>query len=283
MPSRFSDHEAVINATQTYMGRLVPLTRVIRLADDCRSLILGNGLKYAPYSKGGWREATATLVTQTVKGEPKRVVLKARVDRAVWRELHALVVRTVSESGVGGPLALRNISGEKGFDLWAGGLVANKAKLVDATESVFHVPAAMLGEPSQRIYEHGVRHAETWAEALKRAAGVYHKELGDDLDRGELRERRQGIQDRAATQFWTDIEQEVPHLLEAAVKRESPGPEEGWHATAWGKAVRSAANDAYERACPHETPRQMRAYLRGRERLTCATARQAAGRGRRGG
>src|ERR1700730_5780520 len=39
MPTGLADTEAVQNASRTYLGRLVPLTRAIWLADDCRSLI----------------------------------------------------------------------------------------------------------------------------------------------------------------------------------------------------------------------------------------------------
>jgi hypothetical protein len=40
-----------------------------------------------------------------------------------------------------------------------------------------------------------------------------------------------------------------------------------WHKTDWGKAVWSAIRAAYEHACPHETPRQIRAYALGLKAL----------------
>ena len=142
------------------------------------------------------------------------MVLRASVERAAWRELHALTVKAVSQNSNGGPAALQNVSDDEAFDLWVGGLVANKAKPVDTTESVFHVPAAMLGEPSQTAYEKGVRHAENTAFRVMRAVSVYHRELGDNLDRPEMKNRRQQIQNHAAAQFWTDVESAVPRLLE---------------------------------------------------------------------
>jgi hypothetical protein len=202
-------------------------------------------------------------VIRTIKGEPARVVLPASIDKAAWRELHALTVKTVSQDTNGGPAALQNISDEQAFDLWVGGLVASKAKLVDTTEAVFHVPKAMLTDRSQRIYESGVRLAEVTEFRVGRAVSVYHKELGDNLDRPETKSRRQQIRSNAATQFWTDIENSAPRLLEAAATPESFGLEAGWHRTAWGESVWRAACTAYERACPHETPRQIHAYALG--------------------
>ena len=271
MPQQLTDADAVRNANRTYLGRLVPLTRAIWLADDCRSLILANGLEYASYADG-WREPSATIVIRTIKGQPARVVLPVSIEKAAWRELHALTVKAVTQNTNGGPAALQNISNKEAFDLWVGGFVANKAKPVDTIESVFHVPATMLTEPSQMVYEAGVRLAETRAFLVKRAASVYHKELGDNLDRPEMKNRRQQIQSNATAQFWTDIESAVPRLLEVAAAPEILGLNRKWHKTAWGQSVWRAARAAYERACPHETPRQIRAYALGLKTLFAAPA-----------
>jgi CRISPR system Cascade subunit CasA len=175
-----------------------------------------------------------------------------------------LVVIGVDKNTNGGPAALQNLAEEAAFDMWVGGLVAEgNGKLVDTIESVFHVPAAMLDEPSQHVYEAGVRWAETSAFRVARAVCTYHRELGDNLDRAELRDRRPHIQNKATAQFWTDIEQAVPQLLDVAVNPEQLGAMNEWYKTSWGKAVWSAMRSAYEQACPHDTPRQMRAYALG--------------------
>ena len=107
MPSKLADKAAIENATQTYLGRLVPLSRSIRLTDDCRSLILANGLEYAPFPE--WREPTSTVVTRQIKKQPTRVILPASVEKAAWRELHALTVIAVDKNSNGGPAALQNV------------------------------------------------------------------------------------------------------------------------------------------------------------------------------
>jgi CRISPR system Cascade subunit CasA len=270
-----ADADAVHNANRTYLGRLVPLARAIWLADDCRSLILANGLEYGSYAEDGWREPSATIVTRTVKNQPTRVVLSASIDKAAWRELHVLTVKSVSQNTNGGPAVLQNISDEDAFDLWVGALVTDKAKPVDTIESVFHVPVAMLTETSQMVYEKGVHLAGTTEFQLKRAVSAYHKELGDNLDRPEMKNRRRQIQNNAAAQFWTDIEQAVPRLMEVAAAPESLGLNSEWHKTAWGQSVWRAARAAYEHACPHGTPRQIRAYALGLQTLFAAPAEQA--------
>jgi CRISPR system Cascade subunit CasA len=275
MPQGLADAEAVRNSTRTYLGRLVPLTRAIWLADDCQSLILANGLEYGSYADG-WREPMATIVTRKISGQvEERVVLRASIEEAAWRELHALTVEVVSQKP-GGPIALQNISEEEqAFDLWVGGLVANKAKLVDTTESVFHIPAAMLKETSQRVYEMGVGFAKTTEFQVKRAVSIYHKELGDDLGRPEMKNRRQQIQGNATAQFWTDIEQAVSRLLEVAAAPENLGLKSEWHKTVWGQFVWRAALAAYERTCPHETSRQLCAYALGLKTFFAAPTKHA--------
>jgi CRISPR system Cascade subunit CasA len=267
MPSKLGDKAAIQNATGTYLGRFVPLSRSMRLSDDCRSLILANGLEYSPYPE--WREPTSTVVIRHINNQPIRRILQASVEKAVWRELHALVVIAVDKNSNGGPATLENVEDGVAFDLWVGGLAANKAKLVDTTESVFHIPVQMLDaeRDSQRTYELGVRWTDNAAFRLGRAVCTYHRELGDNLDRTEFRDRRQQIQNKATAQFWTDIEQAVPQLLDVAVNPELLGANNEWHKTHWGKAVWRAVNDAYQHACPHDTPRQMRAYALGLKTL----------------
>lgn len=268
MPHGSSDTVAVQNATHTYLGRLAPLARTIRLADDCRYLILANGLKYPTYPE--WREASATIIKVKRKNEEERIVLGADLDKALWRELHALVVKAVGEKP-GGAVALTNISDEA-FDLWVGGLVAGQAKLLDATESVFHVP--FEDNNNERVYEEGVRFAEAAAFRIVRAVSVYHKELGDDVDLPKMRNRRLQIQSNAITQYWTDIELAVPHLMDIAEHAEKLELDQ-WHKTTWGQSVWRFARAAYEHACPHETPRQIRAYALGLGALLATHAQRA--------
>jgi len=55
-----NDLSAIENATLTYLGRLVPFSRAVRLQEDGDSIILANGFDYAIFP--AYREATATIV-----------------------------------------------------------------------------------------------------------------------------------------------------------------------------------------------------------------------------
>jgi CRISPR system Cascade subunit CasA len=274
IPVNPTDKAAIRNATRTYLGRLTPLSRAIHLEDDCRSIVLANGLEYPAYPE--WREPAATIVTWSIKNQPNRKTLSADVEKGTWRELHALTVIGVDKNTNGGPAALENVAEEAAFDMWVGGLVAaGNGKLVDTTESVFHIPAAMLHEMSQRVYEEGVKYSERFEYRLRRAISTYR--LAMETNEGNLdginrrlvalkkpeKDRMANLSAKVRAQFWNDTEQAIPQLLEVAINPEQLGLNNEWHKTNWAKAVRRAMRAAYERACPHDTPRQMRAYALG--------------------
>lgn len=130
-------------STRTYLGRLVPLARAIRLNDDYRTAIIAEGLRYPKFDEV-YAEPTATVVTDRKKG--RRMLLQADPNKAIWRQLVAITTLRRAEDSIGGPLALSNIGNEETFDFWIGGLAAKKAKLVDSIESLFHkVPSALVG------------------------------------------------------------------------------------------------------------------------------------------
>jgi len=262
MPRGMKDRDAVENATSTYLGRLVPLSRCLRLADDGRSLILANGLGY-----GEWREASATIVTRGSGTKQERVFLRVSLSKAVWRELHAVTVLARDAQGNGGPLVLGNVKKSSDFDVWVGGVASKQAKILDTVESVLHVPSAMLDDVCQKTYGEGVRWAESISSRLGRAICTYRRELGDNLDRAESRNRRMTIQGMAADRYWTEVEQSVPKLLEIASSPSVLGQPSNWAKTAWGSACRQAVLRAYEAACPSATSRQLKAYVKGLESL----------------
>ncbi len=258
MPGTATDQPAVANATKSYLGRLVPLSRAILLAEDRRTMILANGLAYPSYPE--WREAMATVVVREVKNKQERFLLGASPQRGIWRELHSLTVRRLG-GDVAGPLSLQNISSDQSVDLWAGCLATDKAKVLDTLESVFHIPAAMFADLGRKRYENGVAHASAWAGALRFAVGTCLEALKVEPD------RITSVRIASSTRFWTAIETRVPLLLEIAANPARLGPGGDYAASDWGRAVRRAAREAYEFACAHDTPRQLEAFAKGLRRL----------------
>lgn len=245
-----SDKDAVKNATQTYLGRLTPLSRAIRLHEDRKTLILANGLDYPPFP--AFREPAATIIQR----KDELALLPASTSRALWRQLSAISVKRRSNNDPAcGPLALTHLSGQTDTTLWAGALVTDKAKIEDVVESSYTLPPGMFSPEGRAAYERGVAHAEQQETLLMQAVRAYA---------GALKSENPGY-DRARHVFWTRLEQHLSALFELP---RDPALIAGLPGSAWGKAVAAAARAAYEQTCPRQTPRQIEAYALGLRKLT---------------
>ncbi len=264
MPSSPADRPSEINATSTYMGRLAPLSRLIRLDPAGCGMVMGTGWVYDQ----GRREAAGTRVIRRVNKKEEIADLGASTEKGIWREAHSLaVVRKTVASEISGPLALVQADLQQSVDLWSGALIANKSKLIDTVESVLHLPPAMFSDQGQNIYRAGVQEAEIWARNVSRAIARYHKLLNDELEKREFRQRGDKVKSKGAAHFWTAVEQQVPDLLAVTENPEALYPDSAtgacWATTPWGRALARHARAAYDLACPHETPRHMKAYIEG--------------------
>jgi len=242
--------------TRNYLGRLVPLCRAVRLDNNGRAMVLANGLDYPAFDEV-FPEPSTTVVAVKDKGERK--TLSAQADKALWRQLSAVTVLWRG-GNVGGPLALRNVLDSDGFDLWVGGLIAaGNAKIVDTVESVFrHVPVELTTDTGQQRYNEGVKAASRVEFRLGGAVAKYRRLLKDETERGEGRKRGLKLKAKAAVHYWTAAENYIPKLLDLVRNFRAEVQK------AWNDSLFTAALDAYDITCPHETARQMKAHVLGR-------------------
>ena len=274
MVVRENDKEAKNNATATYLGRMMPLARSIRLADNRRSIILANGLPYPQWPV--FREPAATFVKE---GE-EYTWIGASAARGIWRELSAITVKRLgNKDAVSGPLALRNAPEKTPIKLWIGALLPHPTKsalIIDLFESAYCVPPGMLHKKGQQLYEEGVKLAEGWASGLSYSIQCYwllrskSQQPGVSVSKlyaDATKALKNQVRKQAASgeqHFWTAIEQHVPVLLKLADKPEEAGD---LKMSAWGVAVKKAAEASFEFACPHQTPRQIQAHAIGLQQL----------------
>jgi len=243
------DSASIENATSTYLGRLVPITRCVRLQPDGSSLILANGPDYPLFPL--FREPTATIIQK----KEEQGLLPASTGRALWRQLGPITVRRkFARDPISGPLALLHEFRSDEVGLWVGALVTDKAKIEDLIEGFHKVPRTMLDEIGRTAYERGVQYAEGEESALIQAVKHYSTELKIGSP----------AYDRARQQFWTRVEQSLPALFAVACQLTL---DEEMPSSGWGLAVRAAAQDAYEQVCPSHTPRQIKAHALGLRRL----------------
>ncbi|XOV70444.1 MAG: type I-E CRISPR-associated protein Cse1/CasA [Verrucomicrobiota bacterium] len=248
-PIDAADQSALENASSSYLGRLVPLTRFVCLAEDGNKMLLANGLDYPIFPT--YREATATIIQK----KDDYGLMPASTDRSLWRQLAPVTIRRRSSGdSISGPLALSHEVTFSEVGLWVGALVTDKAKIEDVVEAQYRIPRSMLDTPGRLAYERGVKYAEIAESILIQAVKVYASQL----------EVLSPAYNKARQHFWTITEQSLPELFDVAREFtiDEELPESGW-----GKAVRSAALEAYQQSCPRQTPRQIQAYALGLRRL----------------
>jgi CRISPR system Cascade subunit CasA len=253
LDSQSKDFESL--ATSSFLGRLVPRHRNLHLLKDGTGFRLQNGgLVYPPFEEA--REYTATVVV--IKNE--RQLLSARLEKALWRDLHALTVlqRTRDEKQPQAPLNLQShcSSSNKGdVHLWVGALITDfKAKIYDTVESSVTIPTTMFQLTGHSTYELGVDYAEKQSNQLFGAVKQY----------GSVLKNESPLTNEAKRHFWTGIEQKVHILLNIVRNTEiREGKNFGEGNDPWTQAVWKAAVAAYEHACPRQTPRQLQAYAAG--------------------
>jgi CRISPR system Cascade subunit CasA len=271
MPASLGSSETVQNATETYIGRLVPLTRLIHLHPSGNRMLMGDGLAYPPFTDGFPAEPTATVVIREKGGVEEPTILSFRPEKALWRELSAVVVRRKAE-GAGGPLSLRAIQDGKGCDLVVAALARDQATIVDTIESVFHIPSKLCTSVGVVAYQEEVKSAEAMASRLGWAVETYREKIDGGWEgrlksagpsKGKLKTR---LHSTATTHYWTAVEKNLPLLMDhiEAIGSEAAVPTR----EVWQKKLFSAACDAYRIACGQETPRQIRAFAEGWQKLT---------------
>ncbi len=274
-PNNGSDR--VVNATRTYIGRLTPISRWVRLIEGSDQMYCCNGFKYDTYKDGFIPEPTAAVRLVTKKDKKgtnatERRVVSANPQRAIWRELSSLLIKPAAE-GLGGPIAMENAPHESEFDFHVCAITRDQASMDIAVESVFHIRPAFQANLS--FYEAEVVVAESYSRRLRAAVEEYRQEVDRDwrprVERTQPRDRSALIDRLAGSAFlsyWTTVEKNLPLLMDhiEAIGTDAANPTKD----AWRKMLRGAAYEAYRIACGQETPRQLRAFAKGWQKLTAA-------------
>ena len=270
-PVSMNDPSLIANATTTYVGRLVPMTRLIRLHPSGGHMLLGDGLVYPPFTEGFPPEPTACVYIRKKGNNEERALLSYRPAKSLWRELGAIIVKR-NAYGTGGPLSLRAIQDGDGCDLVVAALARDQATIIDTAESVFHIPPELRTEEGTIAYEAEVKAAESCAARLGWAVEDYRREFDGGWDgrlkgagpnKGALKMKLHSI---AWTHYWTGVEGSLSLLMAHIVSIGTDGAVSS--RDAWQKMLFATACDAYRTACGQKTPRQMRAFAKGWQKLT---------------
>lgn len=237
------------------LARMAPTSCALWLSDDLASTLIDQGHQYPEFE--AYRDPYAT--TFTIKDN--RRLLRANLEKGIWRDLHLLTNVKHSEASAG-PLNLQSFNSRRELEdqtrLWVGELIkAKDAKIVDCTESTFTVPHTLFCEDGQMVYAAGIEHAEAISKSLYGAIKTYWSALKHENPPVAEGQKR----------FWHSLDQQHRLLIQiAANPQERIGkPAIGAEGAedVWTKLVREAARKAFDSVCPRSTPRQIQAYANG--------------------
>ena len=272
MPLKMEDSSAVFNATQTYLGRLVPMSRFIKFKSDGQYMLMGDGLPYPQFTDGFHPEPSATVVLRKNQKKEERALLAYRPGRAIWRDLTAVMTRQRSQKGARGPLMLERLGRDVASDLCVCALGRDQATILNTIESVYHIPENMNSEAGLNTYENSVHLAEIISGKLGWAVEIYRLEIDGGWEgrlkmvgpsKGQLKARLHSI---ATTHYWTAVEQHLNLLMNAVGALGSDAFVD--LQKAWRSMLYASAREAYGLACAQDTPRKMRAFAKGWKKLT---------------
>ena len=246
-------HAAATGGEKTLLGRLAPFSRAVKLERGAPACILGEALAYPQLPE--WREPMASVKLQKGprKDELAPTYVSSNPARMPWRELSSIL----AIRGTGGrksALALRHLDSlsDADFTLWTGGLYSEKAKEVDTVEWKVRLSVSMLEEPALQAYANAISLADRQRACLYFAVAEYARAmLVDDTAR---------FSTPAERTYWDLLAQPENQRLVLAVDAPT-------YLADWREAVSAAAAEAYRRACPAATARQVEAFVQGLSKL----------------
>jgi len=241
---------------KSYLGRLVPLSRAIKIYKDSTRVLIGNGLSYPKFPL--FRDPMATVLAR----KEHYTYLKIDTSRHPWRDLNS-ILQLKMVGVLGGPPALKNLRAcDVGtFDLWVGGIQADaqRHKITDSGEWTFPLHSDLLRDGNGiTTLKKGVSFADRKEKVLRAAITAYCKKflVKSKKDASELKKR---INKHALAFYWNLLDTEHKTLITLANER--------LEANVWFKVVASAAQKSYEAACPCTNARQIEAFVIGKQEL----------------
>ena len=235
----------------TYLGRMIPMPRAIKLEDSKSRFTLANGLKYPKLP-----EYIDPLLIVMPNKKNTYSYLRINPDKHPWRELHNIL--TVAEGGGRAAMLdnLKNLGPEQTVRIWTGGLAADKAKLENTGEWMLNVPVKIaFGDNIQKTYAQGVELADQSEGLLKESIKKYMAEIVKD----SARDSQSGMTGKGVSEvvayFWHNLDQKHETLLEESEKQDLGK---------WRELLIDTARNAFISVCSCETPRRIEAFVSGK-------------------
>ena len=272
MPKHMQDSEAVRNATQTYLGRLVPVSKTIRVSIDLRCCVLARGLRYTAKEKGEllYYEQSMTIKTDE---SGKRTIVGADLSRSIWRSLPTMI-HYFSKRNRLQPQLFDNEQLENGFSVWVGALVVDKqkkARILDLMCDDFAFKGSFfLEETYQTNLAKLVKCAERGNQILQQAFQSYLTKI-NRVQAGKTGDPKQEkkLLDRVSQFYWDHMLELKSYLTYIAYQCNQATSVKQMEEAAqlWAQRVEQSAKSAFDSYATRSTNRELCAWAESKRTL----------------
>lgn len=239
---------------KSYLGELFPLNKFMLLKDG--GIIKTDGISY-PALKTGLKDPALTFFDD----KKTRKAVWARTEVHPWRELPALLAFLKAEGrndppyflSMQLPKLLRNPNTDT-IRIWTGGMAVSfnageqyLSGTDDYVESSFSIAPGNVTDGYEN-YKRLMLELDNQNQCLYRCVSSYYKKLSDDAA-PEFAQKACGI-------FWDQLESHAQTILDLAFS-ECDEEKIRQEKSSWFRILCQIYNDL----CPHETPRQIEAWV----------------------
>lgn len=246
------DCETARALLNSLMGCLVPLSKFVLLGDD--AIQCTDGIKYPNHLENYFNPSIGLKPKDNGSKTAKAVALWTDPERLPWRTLPALLAFLHKTGGIdcaGLRLCLpRAREAGEYFGVWAGGLAVKDTMgeqkvsgLNDFVDSLLFLPAQSLGSVWFAQLQRAMERLDTLAKSLYGAIMAYFKELAVD---------GKAFAANGTVQFWELCNRKAQDIFNFCDDQDKMRELE--------QTLLQYARQAFTRACPKDTARQLAAW-----------------------
>lgn len=256
MPTHMEHEDAVKNATTTYLGRLVPLSRIVKIAMSADKCLTSKGISYPVYSDGSLIYYESTMSVVRDKDNQLRIV-GANIDRAMWRNLPALLHRFSSENKSFACLEEQDLPSHYG--IWVGALVLDQAKILGTMEDYYeHLDEKYVGVSADKRQAILMGMADYGMKSVKNALLSYYHNFNSQFD------NKKSVFACAEKHYWSWLTLKKRIYINCLGMADDETEIRGTDKMTWGRIIKQAAYRTFDLLVSRNNTRQLAAWARAR-------------------
>ena len=261
MPTSMGHQAAIHNATTTYLGRLVPLSRVVKISMMVDKCLVSKGVHYPVYSADEKLMYYESSMSVKLSKDNHRQIVGANINKAMWRNLPALLHRFSSENEHF--ICLEEADLPKHYGIWVGSLVVDQAKVLGTMEDFYeHLDRKFVGLAADKRQATLMGMADDGINSVKSALVSYHVALNSQFD------NKKSVFLCAEKYYWSFLTLKKQEYIKCLRLYDDENELQGADRMTWSTFVRQAVYKTFDFMVSRNNSRQLAAWAQSRRLLS---------------